>query len=67
MCFSAVRLPTFIQPRKCRSKVEMSDESNFITLNRTLAGMWFDCDKHSSQNLEYFLVCDIFYNDSDIH
>ena len=31
-------------------------------------GMWFDCDKHSSQNLEYFLVmCDIFYNVSDIH
>ena len=46
----------------------MSDESNAVKLNRTLGpGMWFDCDKHSSQNLEYFLVCDIFYNDSDIH
>ena len=44
--------------------LKMSDESNAVKLNRTLGpGMWFDCDKHSSQNLEYFLVCDIFYND----
>ena len=45
--------------------LKTSDESNAVKLYRTLGpGMWFDCDKHSSQNLEYFLVCDIFYNDS---
>ena len=64
-CTNAVRL--FTASIKSRFP-QTSDESNAVKLNRTLGpGMWFDCDKHSSQNLEYFLVCDIFYNDSDIH
>lgn len=64
-CANAVRLFT---PNIKSRFPQTSDESNAVKLNRTSGpGMWFDCDKHSSQNLEYFLVCDIFYNNSDIH
>ena len=60
-------LSDFSPPTSNLDFLKTSDESNAVKLNRTLGpGMWFDCDKHSSQNLEYFLVCDIFYNDSDI-
>ena len=65
-CDNAVRL--FTSTASNLDSSNESNESNAVKLNRTLGpGMWFDCDKHSSQNLEYFLVCDIFYNDSDIH